>query len=257
MLQVEDVMKLGLYPLNEATEEVFQHIHSVRLMNLFNSLKDAKKAFADFNIPCKEAYLTTSGLTELILFDGQWTMMDFFPMGSVVDNVILKQWNHFKATNMADKKDNNYESIIKRIPVAYKKTLFELNIKEIPEQFKRGLLINIRVLSEYQFEDFDKNIFIPEMLKTKKNSEDILKLRKQHSMQLLTIYRGQTDSSTDLESALSWTLDLRMAKFFANRFDSDGIIYQANVHVDNVLAYSESEEEVIVQYDNLLNLIEI
>lgn len=63
-----------------------------------------------------------------------------------------------------------------------------------------------------------------------------------------TIYRGSTEKSTTLDKAYSWTLRRDVAKFFATRFESTGIIYQGKVHKDKIKAYinGRDEEEVLV-----------
>lgn len=63
-----------------------------------------------------------------------------------------------------------------------------------------------------------------------------------------TIYRGSTEKSTTLDKAYSWTLDREIARFFATRFKSTGVIYVGKVHKSNIRAYinDRSEKEVLV-----------
>ena len=69
----------------------------------------------------------------------------------------------------------------------------------------------------------------------------------------LTIYRGVTSYNADNVKALSWTLDIDKAEWFANRFgEEDGTVYDAEIEKSHVLAYfgrrNESEEIVDSKY---------
>jgi hypothetical protein len=69
-----------------------------------------------------------------------------------------------------------------------------------------------------------------------------------------TIYRGVTHKSSSLDSSFSWTLDKDVAKFFATRFNSDGLIYTAKIHKDKVRAYipGRNEQEVLVFPEDII-----
>jgi hypothetical protein len=47
---------------------------------------------------------------------------------------------------------------------------------------------------------------------------------------------------------LSWTLDKNQAKWFANRFEKDGVVLEKRISKKNIVAYfnGRNEEEVIV-----------
>ena len=71
----------------------------------------------------------------------------------------------------------------------------------------------------------------------------------------ITIYRGF--SSKKYYNALSWTIDINVAKFFATRFaNTNGCIYQATIKKSDIFAYidSRNEKEVIVDYDKLYDI---
>lgn len=69
-----------------------------------------------------------------------------------------------------------------------------------------------------------------------------------------TVYRGNTEKSTTLDKAYSWTLSREVAYFFATRFNSVGIIYVGKVHKDKIRAYinSRSEKEVLVLPEDVI-----
>lgn len=70
----------------------------------------------------------------------------------------------------------------------------------------------------------------------------------------LTIYRGFY--SYKYYKALSWTLNIEKAHFFATRFHHNGSIYQANIKKENIYAYFDcrNEKEIVVNYDKLYNI---
>lgn len=72
----------------------------------------------------------------------------------------------------------------------------------------------------------------------------------------VTIYRGVGSKSASLKSALSWTLDINTAYFFAGwRGQGGGSVYTAKVRQENIIEYinSRKEQEVIVLPEHVLD----
>jgi len=83
---------------------------------------------------------------------------------------------------------------------------------------------------------------IPEVLMEKEELEVLKNLPEE-----VTVYRGVTTYNQKVVRALSWTLNIEVAKKFAERYwEENGTIYQAEIKKENILAYFEGEEEVIV-----------
>ena len=85
-------------------------------------------------------------------------------------------------------------------------------------------------------ENLDKLVFIPEQV---------------------VIYRGlQRNASV---RGLSWTLDLKVAAWFANRFDNNGDIYRATADRAKILAYfcDRGEQEIVIDPKDLINIEKI
>lgn len=98
----------------------------------------------------------------------------------------------------------------------------------------REELLNMFLMAdaEYMIDNEDKKTY-----QTIKNSKEI------------TIYRGVTEyNEKDVDKALSWTLDIDTALYFATRFNQHGNVYKAIIASDDVLAYTNirNEQEVIV-----------
>jgi hypothetical protein len=129
---------------------------------------------------------------------------------------------------------------------------------EIPDEQKYDVFMDIYRRGEYGF-----SIFKPELIR------DVMKykhLSSEYSAPMserlkswidadgyVPIYRGEGSESTPVDQAYSWTLEYRVALFFATRFGSRGPIYHAKVHVDDIIEYmpKRNEEEVLVFYDTL------
>ena len=64
----------------------------------------------------------------------------------------------------------------------------------------------------------------------------------------ITIYRGLTSYNADNVHAMSWTLDEKVATWFANRFGEHGTVYKAQIEKAHVLALflGRGESEVVV-----------
>ena len=72
------------------------------------------------------------------------------------------------------------------------------------------------------------------------------------------VYRGVTSYNAGKVKALSWTLDRKVAQWFANRFGENGTVYEAEISKQHILSLfkGRNEWEVIVEPDHLLQLSE-
>lgn len=71
----------------------------------------------------------------------------------------------------------------------------------------------------------------------------------------ITIYRGESEKSTRIQRAISWTLDRNIAVWFAKRFNFSGIgyLYTAKAGINKVIAYltGREEEEILIRYKDI------
>ena len=72
----------------------------------------------------------------------------------------------------------------------------------------------------------------------------------------VTVFRGVTQRNADNINALSWTLEKQKAEWFANRFGEEGVVYEAQIPKENVLAVftGRNEAEVVVNPKCLQNI---
>lgn len=72
----------------------------------------------------------------------------------------------------------------------------------------------------------------------------------------VTVYRGVTSFNAKNVKALSWTLDEKVAQWFAHRYGEQGTVYQAQIRKEDIYAIftGRNESEVIVDPKQLVNL---
>lgn len=115
-----------------------------------------------------------------------------------------------------------------RFVFRYIYTSMEYGFKEIPEKMIEEYLYN---------DDLDRNQFD----------------------EIVTIYRGEGSKSNTYDKAYSWTLDRKIAVFFANRFnknDNNKRLYKAEVKREDIIDCIENrnESEIIVLPKNIMNV---
>jgi hypothetical protein len=108
---------------------------------------------------------------------------------------------------------------------------------EYPHQIKTRELINA-------FKDADCKII---------NKKDFNQLPE-----TLTVYRGLQGSKAKLRG-LSWTLNLKIATWFANRFKLQGKVYSAQIKKKDIFFYSNerNEQECVLNPYKLKNITEV
>lgn len=73
---------------------------------------------------------------------------------------------------------------------------------------------------------------------------------------IVTVYRGVTSHNANDIRMLSWTLDYKVANWFAHRFKENGAVYRASISKKHIVALFEgrNESEVIVDPKYLKNI---
>ena len=108
-----------------------------------------------------------------------------------------------------------------------------------------------------EFPNMDDNITAPEFVKIFRRADKAFLMdedeQKQYSAlpKEITVYRGIRGRGR-LE-ALSWTLDIDKAEWFAKRWNKGGKVYSAMVKKEDVLAVftSRNEDEIVVDFKKL------
>jgi hypothetical protein len=145
--------------------------------------------------------------------------------------------------------NNNYHCLFSLIDKPFRFTFFQQLFEKIPNDQKYEVFKYIYSSSEYGFEGLSKE-FIQEVFKHKPEEN------KWFENDTITIYRGEGSKSRFYQDAYSWTTDIKVAKFFANRFDSIGDIYKGEIEQFNVLDYitDRNEDEILTFSENVKNV---
>lgn len=129
---------------------------------------------------------------------------------------------------------------------------FIKNYHRIPKNQLKDVFLYIYQSMDYAFDVFPDNVLndIFSSLKEENNNT---------SEKLIRIYRGTTPESTPLEKAYSWTTSKKIAKFFADRFQTgDGVIYRGYIKEKDIIYRDrDGEFEVLCKFEDIQNIEEI
>ena len=112
--------------------------------------------------------------------------------------------------------------------------------------------------------NLDKNFKQKELLQMFKDAAPHILMDKDEQKQLVelddtvTVYRGVTTYNAKNIKALSWTLEQKIAEWFANRFGEDGTVYEAQIPKQHIYALlnGRGESEIIVDPKYLTDITE-
>ena len=150
--------------------------------------------------------------------------------------------------------EKDYESIFR---LADKKIVIPMYIEtynDIPDDQKYEVFIELYMRSEFGFEMFESD-FLDKVFATrfkssdwKKRMDKLHKIIKPDENGYIMAYRGEGIA----EDILSWTLDKKIAKFFANRFGNNGRVIHDKVKVEYIMDYltDRSESDLLVKNPN-------
>lgn len=252
-------LQSGMLHAKDISEHDYDLVASHRMFNIdtYENFLTVKELLIDNE---SSLYITTNAMYPYVLFDSNTgTLVTMNSIGITNNPENLTEFT----TKLFDTRKEMVTALNDKIHLTETPFLlfvfdFLINNFDMDKKTLRSLALDTYSSSEYNFDSFDfKSIF----LNTKtKNAEDILTLKDMFPNQTtVTIYRGSASRSTALEDSLSWTLSKEKAIWFANRFDTDDChLYQAEVDIDDILAYIDtSEKECLVSYNSLTNIQEI
>jgi hypothetical protein len=198
---------------------------------------------------------TTSGIVQL-QENGELTLINI-----VEDITAFYKWQKFICNCIDDCR--NLNEIYLMVNPSYSLTFFDFISSELSNKDFSTLLGDIWTNSE--FTNMNANVTNSKLLKFFKstNNSDIMtesELDKFNSLDdKIIIYRGLTPFNKKNIKALSWTTSFNKAKWFANRFGDDGVVYSAIINKKDILAFFDrkNEAEVIVNYEKLENIKQV
>ncbi|WCK57498.1 hypothetical protein PP175_25875 (plasmid) [Aneurinibacillus sp. Ricciae_BoGa-3] len=153
--------------------------------------------------------------------------------------------------------EGDYDKILVLAEKRFALSVFHDLYEEIPLDKKYEVFKELYVRMEYGFDLIDRNIL-----------EDVLELNPDKSFKrklksdsdgFITVFRGEGSRSTPYRDAYSWTTNQKVANFFANRFDTNGMVYQGKVHIDDVIDYIDdrNEQEILIHPEAVLDVTKI
>lgn len=198
-------------------------------------------------------FLTTS-VHPLVLFDEESAILVEVEHFAFFDQYV-NSFNHFKKTYGINSEGFDAEMILtltsNRFAHLIKDLLF--NNCTFTKKETRKLNISRYAKQEYSHNKEEFKAILKETLDFKLDSEIEW---FNSSDDIINIYRGQTNESSDLEEAISWTTDKNKAVWFSDRFNSGGKVFSAKIKKENILGYisERNESEVIVEFNSLIDV---
>lgn len=158
-------------------------------------------------------------------------------------------------------KVDKYSTYLIMINKPYLPAFFKYTKDYVSEEDYNNFLAGMWTLVEFTNSDanISPNQFVSIFKKTTKellmNKDELLAYNNLDD--LVTVYRGVKPKSST--KALSWTTDISIAKWFADRWEKNGKVYKAQIPKKYIFAYflSRGEFEVVLDYHKLENVEEV
>ena len=158
-------------------------------------------------------------------------------------------------------KVDKYSTYLIMINKPYLPAFFKYTKDYVSEEDYNNFLAGMWTLVEFTNSDanISPNQFVSIFKKTNKellmNKDELLAYNNLDD--LVTVYRGVKPKSST--KALSWTTDIGIAKWFADRWENNGKVYKAQIPKKYIFAYflGRGEFEVVLDYHKLENIEEV
>lgn len=219
----------------------------------------------NFSNECKRLNIDMAKI--LLLSDAGFMQNVFYhPFDGVYENIMLD----YKYLSMFQV-PKRVEVINKKIKEHYKEKDWDLYFSFIPDPFKiiefenvyAKLKENNKNNSDEIFEcfkavyvslDYSNGLWNKDIVREIIEEQKAKNKRLKKNDNTIEIYRGAGTESTDITEAISWTTSKEVARSFADKGDNC-IIYTAEIEEKNTVFIEETgEDEVLVLYEDLLNI---
>lgn len=165
------------------------------------------------------------------------------------DKEMLTQYS-LRAESLKEKGD--YKRLFTYLDKKARLLTFIREFKAIPSEQRYDIFRMIYWKAEYGFSQINP-ILWGDIIASRKRSAEWKKAMNAlkawfNGSSMVTIYRGEGRKSALLHEAWSWTLSFDVAKFFATRFEPDGIVYETKVSMNDIIDYiaERGEYEVLI-----------
>lgn len=154
--------------------------------------------------------------------------------------------------------EGDYESYFIHTDKRIRLTMYKKLFNDIPDELKVEIFRSVYTSSEVGFDMLKPN-FIKQIYSCKTDEIDssLWETAEVTEDGYVMIYRGYNGLNTPLEKAYSWTIDKKVAEWFAERFQNEGNgreLITAKVRKENILDYlpNRNEEEVLVLPEDVI-----
>lgn len=270
----EHLAQYGLVPARGLDRDKFEEIQNLRSpLGVGLDYAQLRKTMRDHKWARDYLYVST-GFDPLVILNtntGEYldpTMLLLGdpdnPMTAMQAEAVRKhvaEWDKQPSlTTMLDNKDvATFTSTVDRSIILAPNFLKELIYELVPwEQadgmglapYHRATALRVRKYEEYPTPGFDRQLV--ELLRSTEPSDYGDPPEEEVLSGSITIYRGEIDKSHHL--ALSWTRKREIAEGFAQRFGKHGVVYEATIPADRILAAYASDREREVLVDDLTGI---
>lgn len=251
-------IKEKIEELSERSKEHLYDIYDMQdLFELDKPLEDTEKELQTIGLSLEDFRYTGFHIFPF-RFIKDVTMMDMhsISMEEIRFHKLVERANNQTEYAIDLLRENKFNSFISFVDKRMKMNALEIFYEDIPSVERYDVFREVYARIEYNFQDhreFIINCFKDRFCSQDWNSAKINLFKETKGNRTITIYRGEGSKSSDIKNAFSWTLDKSVAEFFAKRFDSDGVVYKANISFDDVIDYIEhrNEKEILVDYTDL------
>lgn len=181
--------------------------------------------------------------------DGEYTVS---PMGCDRERVssLILQLNEYSAAN-------RWDELVTYCPDYFRIEYIVRYYDRITSDKVYSMFIDAYTEVDYGFGNVDVEAFAKICRKKTESDKACTGERLLMMPDIVTIYRGQGDGSTAVESAFSWTTDLNTAVFFAvKNSNKTAKVYSAKVRKEDIIEYIDDrcEREVLVLPESVYDI---
>lgn len=248
---------------NNVRAEHFKLEDIIDMLPLDHSYEETEKMVQSYGLSMDDFHYTFTSIFQY-RFYRDVTIVDMFGLTKeeIEKQELSKKAEHQKKYAMISLEENDFDTFISVLDKRLKLDAFKVFYEDIPSGQRYDIFREMYARLEYGFaneKDFLESCF-KDRFSSQKWNEAMLKLwLNSSSKSSISIYRGEGTKSTPYEDAFSWTLDKKVAEFFANRFDANGVVYKASVKFDDVIDYIEhrNEQEILVKAEDLNSITRV
>lgn len=247
----------SLSDLTQLSEDNFKEFYPYTGKD-FKSYSELKEYLTPLNMSADKIYFNTSMMNNCWYIDRDVIVCVSHLVKFYLDMFTPNTISTLKRGMEEYKENNEWDLYLSRIPKEFQVSLFKDLMAHLPEDKLLETFISIYTSNDQVISTLSKQDIL-EFLPKGNYTKELDKYVK-YKDGLITVYRGSTEKSTPIEEALSFTLDMNVAKRFALCANyGGGVIYKCKVKPEDVLLLvsEEGECEVLVDYDDLIYIEEI